>query len=247
MIKNKLLKRSLWALLVLFLLMNVVAAFHAYKFTHFSSSNQAKTKSAKQLSVFDKIKVVFTGINNPRPANKKLPELPYRTLVLKSNKLIECWEIKATENKGTVAIFHGYSGCKATMLDKAYEFLKLGYNVLLVDFMGAGGSEGYQCSIGYHEAEQVKTVNDYLITQHQKQIILFGTSMGAAAILRAVSQYSLQTNALILECPFGSMLQTVGARFKTMHVPAFPMANLLVFWGGVENQFNAFAHNPTTY
>lgn len=25
------------------------------------------------------------------------------------------------------------------------------------------------------------------------------------------------------------------------------MANLLVFWGGVQNDFNAFKHNPTDY
>jgi pimeloyl-ACP methyl ester carboxylesterase len=32
-----------------------------------------------------------------------------------------------------------------------------------------------------------------------------------------------------------------------MKVPAFPMANLLVFWGGVQNGFNAFKHNPVDY
>jgi dienelactone hydrolase len=32
-----------------------------------------------------------------------------------------------------------------------------------------------------------------------------------------------------------------------MHVPAFPMAGFLVFWGGVQNGFWAFAHNPVDY
>jgi pimeloyl-ACP methyl ester carboxylesterase len=36
-------------------------------------------------------------------------------------------------------------------------------------------------------------------------------------------------------------------RFRMMGVPAFPMAHLLVFWGGVQNGFNAYGHNPRDY
>lgn len=32
-----------------------------------------------------------------------------------------------------------------------------------------------------------------------------------------------------------------------MNAPVFPMAGLLVFWGGVQNDFWAFGHNPTEY
>lgn len=43
------------------------------------------------------------------------------------------------------------------------------------------------------------------------------------------------------------MLKTVRARFKNVGAPAWPMANLLVFWGGTINGFNAFEHNPESY
>jgi alpha-beta hydrolase superfamily lysophospholipase len=43
------------------------------------------------------------------------------------------------------------------------------------------------------------------------------------------------------------MYKTVCARFQTMNAPTFPMAGLLVFWGGLQNGFWAFGHNPTTY
>lgn len=49
----------------------------------------------------------------------------------------------------------------------------------------------------------------------------------------------------MIECPFGSMYKTVCARFKTINAPTFPMAGLLVFWGGIQNNFWAFEHNPT--
>ena len=32
-----------------------------------------------------------------------------------------------------------------------------------------------------------------------------------------------------------------------MKAPVFPMSHLLTFWGGLQNDFNAFAHNPREY
>ncbi len=133
------------------------------------------------------------------------------------------------------------------MLDKAEVFQKLGYSVFLIDFMGAGGSEGNQTTIGYHEAEQVKTAFEYIRKQELGKVYLFGTSMGAVAILKALADFNLKPAGIIVECPFGSMYQTTLARFKMMGVPAFPMAGLLVFWGGRQNNFWAFGHKPTEY
>ncbi|MES2513387.1 MAG: alpha/beta hydrolase [Bacteroidota bacterium] len=244
---NKFIKRSLITVSILFIVMNVVAYFHASKFTHFNPTSPPKTKDAAHLSVSEKIKAVFLGINNPRPINKKTPNRPFETIKLKSNKEIECWYIKADSAKGTVILFHGYSGQKSSMLDKADVFLDLGYNSLLVDFMGSGGSEGNQTTIGFYEAQEVKTAFEYIVTKGEQNISLFGTSMGAVAIMKAQSEYTLNSKSIIIECPFGTMLETVQSRFSTMHVPAFPMANLLVFWGGYQNDFDAFSHNPVDY
>jgi pimeloyl-ACP methyl ester carboxylesterase len=230
-----------------FILMNIVAAFHAYKFTHFTEKNIEKTKDAKKLSSMEKFSILLFGIDNPRPINKQMPEVPYETIRLKSNREIECWYMKAGQSEGTVILFHGYTGNKSSMLDKAYVFLSLHYDVLLVDFMGSGGSEGSQTTLGYFEADEVKTCYDYILKSGVKNICLFGTSMGAVAIMKAINDYRIAPSKVILECPFGSMYQTVCARFRSMHAPVFPMAGLLVFWGGLENRFWAFGHNPVDY
>src|ERR1035437_523159 len=245
--RKKIFKRLLWALATIFILMNVVAFFHAYKFTHFTSENVTKTKDAKHLSFGNKLKTLFFGIDNPRPTNKTIPSESFETIKLKSNKEIECWLIKTDSSKGTVIIFHGYSGEKSSMLDKAEIFLKLGYNTMLVDFMGSGGSEGNQTTVGFKEAEEVKTCYDYMTKQGEQKVYLFGTSMGAVAILKAIKDYNIQPTAIIIECPFGTMYQTTCARFKSLSVPSFPMAGLLDFWGGVQNGFWAFSHEPTEY
>ena len=227
--------------------MNVVAYFHAYKFTHFTYNNVVKTKDAKKLSTIDKMKTLFFGIDNPRPVNKGTPTQKFETIKLQSNKTIECWSIKTDSAKGTVILFHGYSGQKSSLLDKSDEFIKLGYNTLLVDFMGSGGSEGNQTTMGFKEAEEVKTTFDYLARNGEKKIYLFGTSLGAVAILKAISDYQLNPRGIIIECPFGSMYETICARFQLMKIPSFPMAGLLGFWGGVQNGFWAFEHNSTEY
>lgn len=227
--------------------MNVIASFHAYKFTHFSNDNSEKTKSPNKLSILEKTKTLFLGVNNPKPQNTKFPIQTYQTITLKSNKQIECWLIKTSNSKGTVILFHGYGGEKSSMLSKSDEFIKLGYNTMLVDFMGSGNSEGNQTTIGYKEAEEVKTAFDYLQKSAEENIYLFGTSMGAVAIMKCINDTKINPKGIIIECPFGSMYTTVCARFKKMNAPTFPMAGLLVFWGGLENGFWGFNHNPVAY
>ena len=243
---KKFFKRLGWVTLIVFILLNIVAFFHAYKFTHFSSTPGTKTK-ARDLVFMEKVKALIFGINNPRPVNKTAPAKKFETISIQSNKKIECWLIKADSSRGSVILFHGYGGEKSSMLDKADEFLKLGYSVLLVDFMGAGGSEGNQTTIGFKEAEEVKSCYDYLLLKGEKKIYLFGTSLGAAAILKSIHDYSIEPAGIMIECPFATLYQTTAARFKSLHVPSFPLAGLLVFWGGVQNGFWGFSFKPVEY
>lgn len=240
-------KRILWAALIAFVALNIIAFIHAYKFTHFSTGAGTRTKDPKELSAFDKAKTLFTGINNPRPENKSLPMRQYFNVTVNSTVDLACWKMDVPNAKGTVILFHGYSGEKSSLLSRADEFMKLGYNTFLVDFMGSGGSAGNSTSIGYIEGEQVKDCFEYFQKNGEQNIFLFGTSMGAAAILKAMNDYSLKPSGILLECPFGLLYKTVCARFKLMGVPSFPMASMLTFWGGVQNGYWAFSHNPARY
>ncbi|PZR20858.1 MAG: alpha/beta hydrolase [Flavobacterium psychrophilum] len=244
---SKFTKRLLRFIAVLFILINVIAFFHSYKFTHFSDKVTQKT-DANTLTATQKAGILFFGIDNPRPVITAKPSQPYKTVTIDSNKKTECWSIKTPNAKGTVILFHGYGGNKSQMIDKSDEFIALGYNTLLVDFMGSGGSEGNTTTIGFFEAQQVKSCYDYLVRNGEKNIHLFGTSMGAAAILKAINDYTKITpKSIIIECPFGSMYKTVCTRFRIMGAPEVPMAGLLVFWGGLQNGFWAFNHNPEAY
>jgi alpha-beta hydrolase superfamily lysophospholipase len=126
-------------------------------------------------------------------------------------------------------------------------FMDMGYNVLLVDFMGAGNSEGNNITVGYKEAENVQACYEYIKETGEDNIYLFGTSMGAVAILKAINDDAAHPKAIIIECPYGTMMETVEARFKMVHFPTFPMAGLFVFWGGILNGFWGFSLNPQEF
>ncbi len=234
-------------LLVGFILINVVTVFHAYRFTHFSEDSGAKFNRYQILGTSAKIQALLFGVKHPRPSNDNTPNVAYETIQLNSNKRIECWSIPVANSKGTIILFHGYGGRKSSQLGKAEIFRKMGYNTLLVDFMGSGGSEGNQTTIGHKEAEQVKTCYDHISSNGEKKIYLHGNSMGAVAIMKAISDFHLQPAGIMVECPYGTLYKTVCARFQAMGTPTFIVAGLLTFWGGIENGFWAFGLNPIDF
>ncbi len=253
-IKRKSIRKALKALTGVFILLNIIAFFQAYKLTHLTESNIERTKDVKELSIGGKFKTVFFGIDNPKPRTTLFPPWVYEAVTIESNKRLQGWWIrsesvlqKASEKKGTVIFFHGFSGEKSMMLNRVEVFLQMGYDALIMDFMGAGDSEGLQTTVGFMEAEEVKSSFDYVKLRGETDIYLFGTSMGAVAILKAEHDYQMHPKGIILEFPFGSMYATTAARLNRMNVPSFPLAGLLVFWGGVQNGFWAFGHNPIEY
>src|SRR5688572_26087071 len=137
---KKLLRRIVYFLLAVFLLMNAVAFMHAWRFTHFSENAENRTASPDQLGTWEKLGVLFTGVNNPRPVNTVTPSTPFETLILQGEKQAECWYIPTENAKGTVVLFHGYCSKKSALLGKSEAFIGMGYNTLLVDFMGSGNS-----------------------------------------------------------------------------------------------------------
>lgn len=234
------------------LLLNIVAYNHAYSMTHFCADG-SRTPNPEALSFWEKAKVLFLGINIPRPINEKTPQddgLTAETRRIASTKGVELevWHIPHQQPRAIVLLAHGYAASKASLLREARAFHDMGCATCLVDFRGSGGSSGTQTTVGVDEADDVARVVEHLqSTSPQCPLILYGQSMGSVAILRAISQNGVRANAVIIESPFDRLLSTVENRFSAMGLPAFPGAPLLVFWGGVQQGFDGFSHNPVDY
>ncbi|MEN9576682.1 MAG: hypothetical protein RL514_4537 [Verrucomicrobiota bacterium] len=241
-------------LLAGFLAVNGAAWAHARAMSRFARSGE-RTASPEKLGVLAKARVVLLGVTLLRPENRRTPKdigLGFQTMHCVGAKGIslEAWFVPANvpTTNGIVLLFHGYGASKESLLPIAAEFHTMGWDALLVDFHGSGGSAGDTTSVGWHEAEDVAAAFAAAATlAPDKPRVLYGVSMGAAACLRAIHTLGVQPDALILECPFDRMLTTVQHRFHAMRLPAWPLAELLVFWGGRAGGFDAFAHNPVNY
>jgi len=246
--KKKIWKRIGYLVLFGFLMLNFVAWNHAYHFTHFGEALSEKTKRPEELSFGAKLHALFFGVNIPKPSNPREPKLPFETIYLQSHEQLETWFIPKKNHKGIVLLFHGFSAAKASQLAYANQFLKKGYATFLVDFMGSGGSTGNQTTIGFKEGRDVKVAFEYIKERFpEDEIILFGSSMGAASIMKSFTDYNIQPDKIILECPFADMLTTTRNRFNVMGIPSFPFAEILLFYGGMHSGFNAFKHAPSEY
>ena len=236
----------------LFLALNAVAYAHAYAMLHFADCGE-RTGSIESLSCAQRVRVLLTGITVPRPRNTATPSdlgLAFETHRISTpDGTLEAWRIPRAEPRGTVVMFHGYSAAKASLLPEARAFHDLGYDVFLVDLRGNGGSFGDSTSIGFLEADDVARSASYVRRRLAAggPLILYGQSMGGVAVLRSVQAKGVRPTAVIVEAVFDTMLGTIGNRFHSMGLPAFPFAHLLLFWGGCQLGFSGFENNPVDW
>jgi len=217
------------------------------------STQSSRTAPAQSLSGWQKLKVLTCGVSIPHPANDRLPEdlgLPSETLRFLNDDeaSLEGWLLSPTKPRGTILLFHGYGASRSTLLEEGRVFYEMGFATVLIDFRGSGGSEGSATTLGYHEAEDVAAAVRHVRSRGLPgPLILYGQSMGGAAVLRSIADLEVKPDGVILESVFGRMLGAVRNRFGLMGVPSFPGAELLVFWGGVQVGFSGFTHNPEEY
>ena len=97
---------------VLFILLNIIVAFHAYKFTHFYDNGSISIKKPEEKSGWDKTKEILFGINAIKKENTIAADSTFETIYLKTKDSLklEGWYIPADSAKGTVCLFHGHGG-----------------------------------------------------------------------------------------------------------------------------------------
>jgi uncharacterized protein len=227
---------------------NLLAYRQARAFTHFVAPGH-RTRP-EEMSAAERLRVMLVGFDVPRPVNRTTPgwmNLSYERHLFAGGRgaALEAWLIPRANSRGTVLLFHGHANSKQSLLQEAKAFHQMGLNAFLVDFYGSGGSSGNDTSVGFYEALDVTRAFGYARSlPGSGPVVLYGASMGAAAVLKAVADDDLQPAGLVLECPFDSLIGTVRHRFTSWRIPSFPLADLLVFWGGIQGGFNAFSYRP---
>lgn len=236
-------------MIVQLILINISAAFHAFRFTHYYNDDKIRNQKSSQGKPFLRTWRLMTGKKLGKSLIQYYPVIPYDTVQLKtSNGLqLESWWLKTDSARGTVILFHGLNSNKGNVLGEAQEFLSLGYNAMLVDIRAHGNSDGTINTIGYEESEEVKLAYDHVSKMGETNIVLWGMSLGAVIISKAIWQYDLRPQKVILEMPFNRLQDHIRARARISGFPGEPFGFLVTFWTGLEQGYWGPGHNTEKY
>lgn len=225
---------------------------HAWSATHYAPTT-ARTTRAAELTAWSRLSVIATGATIRRQINKRTPAdvgLTFETRYFPGahGLRLEAWRIAASHTGApAVLMFPGYGASKDCLLPAASEFARRGFEIWMTDPHGIGGSGGSTTSLGWYEAEDVAAAWREFGKMRRGPVMLYGISMGAVSILRAVHHGWVKPDALILECPFDRFTHAIGAGYERFALPSWLFGTAAATWIGVQQGFNPFAHNPAEY
>ena len=142
-----------------------------------------------------------------------------KKFIQSENKLVS-WYFEKNSDYKTILFFHGNAGKLDNRVYKLNELSKLEINYLIIAYRGFSGNEGKPTESGlYEDAKSAKIwLNNNGVKD--KDIILYGESLGTAVAVDLASKYKFA--GLILESPFTSM-----TRLAQKYYPIFPVKIIL--------------------
>ena len=176
-----------------------------------------------------------------RPSRKPLALTPEQVgLALEDVRIagprgeMAAWYLPAS-NGCTLICCHGIHDNRGQWLEQVARLHeRSGYGALLFDFAGHGQSEGDTVTYGVRERDDVVAIITWLRARgdvNMDGLAIMGYSLGAiAATLAAATLPELR--ALVIESGFADLQHDIAQLFtRFTHLPAFPLANLVVWWG----------------
>ena len=154
--------------------------------------------------------IIYAEYNdeNLNDAQKWLEEKSnYSDKYIESYDKLQLHSYVVTQNSNKWAIVvHGYGGSGKLMSDKSKYFYDMGYNVLIPDLRGHGKSEGDYIGMGWKDRLDIISWINFIIKENPNaEIVLHGTSMGAATVLMTSGE-NLPSNvkAIVADCAYTS-------------------------------------------
>ncbi|MCI0458812.1 MAG: alpha/beta hydrolase [Gemmataceae bacterium] len=138
---------------------------------------------------------------------------------------LEGWKIPAGPSAPWVILCHGVGSNRADLLEIAAGLHRAGFNLLLFDFRGHGGSEGRVTSFGWREQRDLEGALAYLGQQPEVPASpygVYGISMGGAVAIMVAARDE-RIGAVAVDSPYSSLEETLGRHLTLMYpVPKMP-------------------------
>lgn len=173
------LKKSMWAAIVIYLIL-LVSIYALQRKLQYHPSGEIAAPAAYSLVGFE-----------------------VKNLTTKDNDRILAWYKKPDHHKKIIVYFHGNAGNMGGRADKFKIFASDGYGVLAISYSGYYGSSGKSSEQAL--INDGKAALDFLYSQGYKpqDIILFGESLGSGIAVQLAAQDKFF--AVILEAPYSSI------------------------------------------
>jgi pimeloyl-ACP methyl ester carboxylesterase len=121
---------------------------------------------------------------------------------------VRAWWINAenAESEKVAILLHGYMMNRSELAPVAVPLSKEGFHCLVIDFPGHGYSPRRKTGLGYVERGDVLAAISYVLERiPEAQIVLIGSSMGAAAAAFAAPEVPPNVRALVLDGAYSRM------------------------------------------
>ena len=141
-------------------------------------------------------------------------------------------EIKNNDLDKWIILLHGVALNHKAMLDFAYMYSRMRYNLILWDSRSHGRSEGKNISYGYYEKHDLKAVVDYLREKHGKHVNIgmHGVSMGSGILLSYACGVRDDCDFYIADCSYNNFRQQAYDVVKRMlKMPGFIITAVMFF------------------
>jgi uncharacterized protein len=240
------LRLAFWILLVQFVLINLSAFLYAYRLTHFTEYKGQP--AASRGNIISRTWNIFSGPAIYRNTKQELwNDFNSASIGSVEGHNINAWYRNPNGSGAWVIFIHGVTSDKSYFKNEANKFTEWGYNVLVVDLRGHGSSQGKSTSFGVKETAEVKIAFDWVRSKKAQKVILYGSSMGAAVVIKSVADGVVKPDGVVADMAFASLHDHYRSRVKTLGFPKQPFAFLFTFWTGVQQGYNGFSHDVSEY
>jgi pimeloyl-ACP methyl ester carboxylesterase len=152
--------------------------------------------------------------------------LGYREVEVRSSDelRLSAWWVEGVDSSRAALLVHGWGADKSSrhVLETAAVYEEAGFDVLMIDPRGHGGSEGDRVTLGYREVRDVQGALSWLEKRgfDPERVVLHGWSMGGAAVIQAAPGTGVA--AVVEESAYADLPSLLRERLpEVSELPAF--------------------------
>jgi pimeloyl-ACP methyl ester carboxylesterase len=137
---------------------------------------------------------------------------------------LSAWWVEGVDSSRAALLVHGWGADKSSrhVLETAAVYEEAGFDVLMIDPRGHGGSEGDRVTLGYREVRDVQGALSWLEKRgfDPERVVLHGWSMGGVAVIQAAPGAGVA--AVVEESAYANLPSLLRERLpEVSELPAF--------------------------